>query len=110
MFDPSIMLFSYDPWKSSPYDEFVRWVPPPPNPLEMTELKKVDAALNRLINRLRCHYDMVAVLQLPSQKGMFTPFYRCGQRDYVSAHAMNLFSEVACVFHILTSHLKLYLF
>jgi hypothetical protein len=53
---------------------------------------------------------MVAVLQLPSLKGMFTPFYRCGQRDYVSAHAMNLFFEVACVFHILTSHLQLYLF
>jgi hypothetical protein len=76
----------------------------------MTELEKVDAALNRLVNRPRCHCDMVAVLQLSSQKEMFTPFYRCGQRDYVSAHAMNLFFEVACVFHILTSHLQLYLF
>jgi hypothetical protein len=36
IFDPSIMLFPYDPLKSSPYDEFVRWVPPPPNPPEMT--------------------------------------------------------------------------
>ena len=25
MFDPNIMLFPYDPWKSCPYDEFVQW-------------------------------------------------------------------------------------
>jgi hypothetical protein len=110
MFNPSIMLFPYDPWKSSSYDEFVRWVSPPPNPPEMIELEKVDVAMNHLVNHPRCHCDMVAVLQLSSQKGMFTPFYRCGQRDYVSAHAMNLFFEVACVFHILTYHLQLYLF
>jgi hypothetical protein len=110
MFDPSIMLFPYDPWKSCPYDEFVRWVRRALNPPEMTKLEKVDAALNHLVNRPRCHCDMVAVLQLPSQKGMFTPFYRCGQRDYVSAHAMNLFSKVLCVFHIITSHLQHYIF
>jgi hypothetical protein len=45
MFDPLIRLFPYDPWKSWPYDEFVRWVPPTPNPPEMTEGEKVDAAL-----------------------------------------------------------------
>jgi len=44
MFDPNIMLFPYDPWKSSPYDEFVQWVPLPSNPLEMRELEKVDEA------------------------------------------------------------------
>jgi hypothetical protein len=41
---------------------------------------------------------MVAVLQLPSQKGMFTPFYQCGQLDYVSALAINLFFEGAMCF------------
>jgi hypothetical protein len=45
MFDLSIMLFPYDSWKSCPYDEFVRWVPPPPNPPEMTNVEKVDVAL-----------------------------------------------------------------
>jgi len=45
MFDPLIRLFPYDPWKSWPYPKFVRWVAPPPNPPEMTEGEKVDAAL-----------------------------------------------------------------
>jgi hypothetical protein len=67
------MLFPYDPWKSSPYDEFVRWVPPPWNPHEMIELEKVDAALNRLVNRPRCHCDMVAVLQLQARRECLPP-------------------------------------
>ena len=60
IFDPLIMLFPYDPWKSVPYLEFVRWVPPPPNPPEMTEAEKVDAALCHLANPPRCHCGVLA--------------------------------------------------
>ena len=98
MFDPLIRLFPYNPWKSWPYLEFVRWVAPPPNPSEMTEGEKVDAALKRLANPPRCHCGLSAILTTPSQRGAFTPFYRCGLPDYVSAHAINLFSEVLCFF------------
>ena len=50
MFEPLIMLFPYDPWKSVPYAEYVRWVSPPLNPPEMTKVEKVDAALRHLAN------------------------------------------------------------
>ncbi|CAD6266074.1 unnamed protein product [Miscanthus lutarioriparius] len=40
MFDPSIMFFPSDPWKSVPYLEFVRWVLPPPNLPKITEAEK----------------------------------------------------------------------
>ena len=55
MFEPLIMLFPYDPWKSVPYAEYVSWVPPPLNPPEMIEVAKVDAALHHLANPPRCH-------------------------------------------------------
>ena len=66
MVDTKIMLFPYDPWKSCPYEEFVRWVPPPANPPKMTEGEKIDAALNRLVNHPTCHCGKTAVLQVPS--------------------------------------------
>ena len=90
MFEPLIMLFPYDPWKSVPYAEYVRWVTPPPNPPEMTEAEKVDAALRRLANPPRCHCGVSARLTTPSQCGAFTIFYRCGLPDYVSSHESNL--------------------
>ena len=90
MFDPSIMLFPYDPWKSVPYSEFVRWVPPPLNPPKTIEAEKVDAALRRLANPPRCHCGVLARLTTPSQRGAFTAFYRCGYPDYVSSHESNL--------------------
>ena len=90
MFNPLIMLFPYDPWKSALYSEFVRWVPPPPNPPEMTEAEKVDAALHRLANPPRCHCGVSAQLTTPSQHGAFTALYHCGLPDYVSSHESNL--------------------
>ena len=90
MFDQSIMLFSYDPWKSIPYLEFVCWVLPPPNPPKMKEAEKVDAALRRLANSPKCHCGVSALLTTPSQRGAFTSFYRCGLLDYVSCHVSNL--------------------
>jgi hypothetical protein len=90
MFDPSIMLFPYDPWKSVPYSEFICWVPPPPNPPEMTEAEKVDIALRCLANPPKCHYGVSALLTTLSQRRAFTPFYRCGLPDYVSRHEINL--------------------
>ncbi|CAD6263145.1 unnamed protein product [Miscanthus lutarioriparius] len=82
MFDPSIMLFPYDPWKSVPYLKFVHWVPPLPNPPKMIEVEKVDAALRRLANPLKCNCEVSALLATPSQHGAFTSFYRCGLLDY----------------------------
>jgi hypothetical protein len=91
MFEPSIMLFPYDPWKSVPYSEFICWVPPPANPPKMTEAEKVDAALRRLANPPKCHCGVSARLTTPTQCRAFTAFYRCGLPDYVSCHASNLF-------------------
>jgi hypothetical protein len=90
MFEPFIMLFPYDPWKSVPYAEYVCWVPPPSNPPEMTEAEKVDAALRRLANPPRCHCGVSVRLTTPNQRGAFTAFYRCGLSDYVSSHESNL--------------------
>ena len=84
------MLFPYDPWKSVPYAEYVRWVLPPPNPPEMPEAEMVDAALRRLANPPRCHCGVLARLTTPSQRGAFTTFYGCGLPDYVSSHKNNL--------------------
>jgi hypothetical protein len=89
-FNPLIMLFPYDPWKSCPYPEFVPWVAPPPNPPEMTEYEKIVAAFRRSGNPPACRCGREAVLQTPSQKGMFTPFYRCGMCDNVSSHTMDV--------------------
>ena len=52
MVDRRIMLFLFDPWKSWAYDEFVRWVLPPPNPPKMTEDEKLDARLKCIANPL----------------------------------------------------------
>jgi hypothetical protein len=84
------MLFPYDPWKSVPYSEFVRWVLPPPNPSEMIEAEKVDIALRGRANPPRCHCRVSALLTTPSQPRAFSPFYRCGLPDYVSSHESNL--------------------
>ena len=90
IFEPLIMLFPYDPWKSVPYAEYVSWVPPPLNPPEMTEAEKVDATLQHLANPPRCHCGVSMRLTTPSQRGAFTAFYRCGLPDYVSSHKSNL--------------------
>ena len=84
------MLFPYDPWKSVPYSEFVRWVLPPLKPPEMIEAEKVDATLRHLVNPPRCHCGVLARLTTPSQRWAFTAFYRCGLPDYVSSHESNL--------------------
>jgi hypothetical protein len=52
---PSIWLF---PWLESvvqPYHEFRRWVPPPPNPPEMTFQEKQEAGCKRVSNPSLCH-------------------------------------------------------
>jgi hypothetical protein len=90
MFDPSITLFPYDPWKSVPYSEFVCWVPPPPNSPKMAEAENVDATLRCLANPPRCHCGVSVLLTTPGQRGAFTAFYRCGLSDYVSSHESNL--------------------
>jgi hypothetical protein len=58
----------------------------------------------------KCHCDKVAVLQDPSKDELFTPFYRCDQRDNVGIPSMILFFEVICVIHIITLYLQHYHF
>jgi len=102
MFDPLIRLFPYYPWKSWPYSKIVCWVPHPPNPLEMTKEEKTDTSLYRLANPPRCHYGVLAILTTPSQRGAFTPFYRCGLPCSVSCHAINPFGSFSlfCTYNI----------
>jgi hypothetical protein len=107
--DRRIMYFPYDPWKSVPHTEFVRWVPPPLDPPPMNALQKLLASVDRKQNPPRCHYGKVAVLQEPSQEGMFGPFFRCGQRGFVSVHSIIIpFSDVICVDDIITLWLRHY--
>jgi hypothetical protein len=75
MFDPMIMLFPYDPWKTVPYSEFVCWVRPTPNPPEMLETEKLTTALWHLMNPPKCHCGLLTRLTTPSKPGAFTPFY-----------------------------------
>ncbi|XP_039846492.1 uncharacterized protein LOC120705992 [Panicum virgatum] len=44
-FDPRIRLFPYYRSESWAYNEFRRWVPPPPNPSPMTEEEKQEATI-----------------------------------------------------------------
>lgn len=68
----------------------------------MTEEEKIDASLYRRANPPHCHYGLSAVLVTLSQRGAFTPFYRCGLPDSVSSHAMNVFGSfyVFCTYNI----------
>jgi hypothetical protein len=64
-FDPRIRLF---PWLESvvqPYHEFRRWVPPPPNPPEMTFQEKQEAGCKRVSNPPLCHCGRPSKLQVP---------------------------------------------
>jgi len=107
MFDPLIRLFPYDPWKSCSYSEFVRWVPPPPNPPEMTEEEKMRASFHRLSNPPFCKCGISATLTNPSRRDLFTPFFRCRLPNPVSYHAINGFVRlfVFCTYYIHLSHL-----
>jgi hypothetical protein len=53
-FDPRIRLFPYASHVLKPYDEFQRWVPPPPNPPPMTYEEKQLAAIERVNNPPLC--------------------------------------------------------
>jgi hypothetical protein len=74
----------------------------------MTKGEKLDAALNRLVNRPTCHCGKTAVLQVPSKPELFTPFYRCGERDNVSAHAIHAICQLICVSETITFGLQSY--
>jgi hypothetical protein len=89
-FDPRIRLF---PWLESvvqPYHEFKRWVPPPPNPLEMTFQEKQEVGCKCVSNPPLCHCGRPNKLQLLDLDlpDKFTPFFRCNQRTHVSIIAL----------------------
>jgi hypothetical protein len=94
MFDPSITLFPYDLWKSVSYLEFVRWVPPPPNSLKMTDAEKVYAALRRLANPPKCNCGVSVLLTTPNQRGAFNAFDMFYQFTKYSLHFMNEYSTI----------------
>jgi hypothetical protein len=52
MFDPQILLFSYDRNESSPMRSFKHWVPPAPNPLPMTDDEKDGASTYCVYNTI----------------------------------------------------------
>uniref|UniRef100_A0A0D9V0P5 Poly [ADP-ribose] polymerase n=1 Tax=Leersia perrieri TaxID=77586 RepID=A0A0D9V0P5_9ORYZ len=54
-YDPRIRLFPYDEKELKPYNEFRRWVPPPPNPARMTVEEKSEASCIRVKNPPLCH-------------------------------------------------------
>jgi hypothetical protein len=107
MFDPMIMLFPYDLWKSVPYSKFVHWVWPPLNPPKLIEAEKLTAALRRLMNPPRCHCGLSAWLTTPSKPGAFIPFYYSGLPDAISYHEskVSLSSFVFCTHNVILATL-----
>jgi hypothetical protein len=107
IFDPMIMLFPYDSWKSVPYSELVRWVQPPPNPPEMIEAEKLTVALRRLMNPPRCHCGPSARLTTSSKPRAFIPFYYCALPDVVSYHEskVSLSSSTFCTYNVILATL-----
>jgi hypothetical protein len=73
-----------------PYHEFKRWVPPPPNPPEMTFQEKQEVGCKHVSNPPLCHCGRPSKLQLPDLDlpDKFTPFFRCKQRTHVSIIAL----------------------
>ncbi|KAF8714888.1 hypothetical protein HU200_027424 [Digitaria exilis] len=78
-FDPRIRLFPYHDEETKPFHEFKRWVPPPPNPPQMTWEEKQEAASVRVRNPPICHCGFPCRLVHPNNKlsVKFTPFFRC---------------------------------
>jgi hypothetical protein len=87
-FDLRIRLFPYASHVLKPYDEFKRWVPPPPNPPPMTYEEKQLAAIERVNNPPLCDCGVRAYLQQPNIEApnKFTPFFRCSLKTLVSKY------------------------
>lgn len=78
-FDPRIRLFPYYEDETKPYNEFKRWVAPPPNPPLLTREEQQAAACIRVKNRPMCHCGHRCKLQHPNLELQFKfiPFFRC---------------------------------
>jgi hypothetical protein len=75
--DPQILLFPYDRNDSSSLWSFKRWVPPPPNPLTITDAEKDKASTHRVRNPPACKCGYRAELvNLPAGLD-YTPFFHC---------------------------------
>ncbi|KAG2579025.1 hypothetical protein PVAP13_6NG142303 [Panicum virgatum] len=85
-FDLRIRLFPYYRSESWAYNEFRRWVPPPPNPAPMTEEEKQEVVIYRVNNPPKCHCGVRVKLQRPNigVPTKFTPFFRCSLKTRVS--------------------------
>jgi hypothetical protein len=77
MFDPRILLFSYDRNDSSPLRYFKRWVPPPPKPPPMTDEEKDKASTRCVRNPPACKCGYCAELVNPPAGLDYTPFFCC---------------------------------
>jgi hypothetical protein len=77
VFDPQIILFTYDRNESSPLHSFKRWVPPPSNPSPMTDEKKDEASTNRVRNPPACKCGYRAELVYLPAGLDYTLFFRC---------------------------------
>jgi hypothetical protein len=78
MWNPQILLFSYDRSESFPYYSFKRWVPPPPNPPPMTD-EEEEATTHRVRNPPFCanvYVHRSELVNLPTRLD-YTPFLCC---------------------------------
>ena len=55
MYDPRILKVKRFTQYSKPYDKFVRWVPPPPNPPKLTYKEKSDLRGKRVADPPLCN-------------------------------------------------------
>ncbi|GJN18436.1 hypothetical protein PR202_gb05599 [Eleusine coracana subsp. coracana] len=76
-YDPRIMLFPYDNKASSPYAEFERWVPLPPDPEPMEEDEMLAVSTRRMHSPPLCKCGYPPELEIPLEELSYIPFFRC---------------------------------
>lgn len=103
-YDPRIRLFPYDEKELKTYNEFRRWVPPPPNPAPMTMEEKSEASCIRVKNPPLCHCGYPCKLQRPNigVPAKFTPFFRCKLTTHVSVVLLCFYYSVMLIVNILS--------
>jgi hypothetical protein len=74
IFDPQILLFSYDRNESSLHS-FKWWVPPSPNPPPMTDEEKDEASTHHVRNPPACKCGYCAELVKPPAGFDYIPFF-----------------------------------
>ena len=74
MYDQRILKVKQFSQYPKPYDKFVRWVPPPPNPQKLMDKEKWQLKSIRVADPLLCNYGKRSVLCEPSGR---SPYFCC---------------------------------